>query len=121
METNKVPAPRTPLYLEVGFKKNYARDEAKGILKNISLSGAFLEFRGENFRANEKLHLRFVVGGRERKIAASVIWCNSFGCGIKFMPTNNRDVQIVDDLIYFVENNREGRRDVLDKIFRKVA
>ena len=121
METNKVPAPRTPLYLEVGFKKNYARDEAKGILKNISLSGAFLEFRGESFRANEKLHLRFVVGGRERKIAASVIWCNSFGCGIKFMPTNNRDVQIVDDLIYFVENNREGRRDVLDKIFRKVA
>jgi hypothetical protein len=102
VETNKVPAPRTPLYLEVGFKKNYAREEARGILKNISLSGAFLEFRGEDFRANEKLHLRFVVG-------------------IKFMPTNNRDVQIVDDLIYFVENNREGTRDVLDKIFKKVA
>lgn len=121
METNKFPAPRTALYLEVGFKKNYAREETKGILKNISLSGAFLEVRGEGFRANEKLHLRFVVGGRERTIAACVIWCNSHGCGVKFAPTNNRDVQIVDDLIYFVENSREGRRSVLDKIFKKVS
>jgi len=121
VETNKVPAPRTPLCLEVAFKKNYAREEVKGILKNISLSGAFLEFRSENFRANEKLHLRFVVGGRERKIAANVVWANSLGCGVKFMPTNNRDVQIVDDLIYFVENNRHDRRDVLDKIFKKVS
>jgi hypothetical protein len=121
VDTNQLPAPRTPLYLEVGFKRNYAREEVKGTLKNISLSGAFLEFHGEGFRANEKLHLRFVVGGRERKIAANVIWCNSLGCGIKFAPTNNRDVQIVDDLIYFVENNRDGRRDVLDKIFKKVS
>lgn len=121
MDTNKLPAPRTPLYLEVSFKKNYAREEVKGLLRNISLTGAFLEFGGENFRANEKLHLRFVVSGRERKIAAHVIWSNSAGCGLKFLPTNNRDVQIVDDLIYFVENNRHDRRDVLDKIFKKVA
>jgi hypothetical protein len=121
VETNKQPAPRTPLSLEVGFKKNYARDESKGILKNISLSGAFLDFRGEKFRAGEKIHLRFVVSGRERKIASTVVWCNSMGCGVKFSPANNRDVQIVDDLIYFVENNRDGRRDVLDKIFKKVA
>ncbi len=121
METTKHPAPRTPLFLEVGFKRNYAREEVKGTLKNISLSGAFLEFHGENFRPNEKLHLRFVVSGRERKIAAAVVWTNSFGCGIKFIPVNNRDVQIVDDLIYYVENNRDGRRDVLDKIFKKVA
>ena len=121
MDTNKHPAPRTPLYLEVGFKRNYAREEVKGTLKNISLSGAFLEFRGEGFRANEKLHLRFVVGGRERKIAANVIWVNSLGCGIKFAPTNNRDVQIVDDLMYFVESKREGRRDVLDSIFKQSA
>jgi hypothetical protein len=121
VETSKVPAPRTPLFLEVSFKKNYAREEVKGTLKNISLSGAFLEFHGENFRANEKLHLRFVVSGRERKIAANVVWSNSLGCGLKFMPTNNRDVQIVDDLIYFVENNRHDRRDVLDKIFKKVS
>jgi hypothetical protein len=121
VDTAKHPAPRTPLFLEVGFKRNYAREDVRGILKNISLSGAFLEFSGESFRANEKLHLRFVVSGRERKIAASVVWRNSLGCGIKFMPANNRDVQIVDDLIYYVENNRDGRRDVLDKIFKKVS
>jgi hypothetical protein len=56
-----------------------------------------------------------------RKIHASVIWSNRFGAGIKFSPTNNRDVQIVDDLMYFVESKRENRRSVLDSIFKQVA
>lgn len=120
-ETAKVPAPRTPLDMEVSFKKNYAREEIRGRLRNISLSGAFLEVSGDLCRANEKLQLRFVVEGRERKIAAYVIWANSSGCGVKFMPTNNRDVQIVDDLIYFVENSRESRRTVIDQIFKRVG
>lgn len=118
---SNAPAPRTPLHLEVSFKKNYARQASSAVLKNISLTGAFLECRGESFRANEKLNLTFIVAGRERKIAATVIWTNSAGCGVKFHPTSNRDVQIVDDLIYFVESGRDGRRNVLDNIFRKVG
>lgn len=121
METSKAPSPRTPLHLEVSFKKNYARQASSGVLKNISLTGAFLEYRGESFRTNEKLALTFVVAGRERKIAATVIWCNSVGCGLKFHPNSNRDVQIVDDLIYFVESNRSERRGVLDHIFKKAV
>ncbi|QDK43717.1 PilZ domain-containing protein [Bdellovibrio sp. HCB185ZH] len=120
-DTAKVPAPRTPLNLEVSFKRNYAREETKGTLKNISISGAFLEFTGGQVRANEKLHLIFVVAGRERKVAAHIIWANSNGCGVKFMPVNNRDVQIVDDLIYFVENGRSESRSVIDSIFKKVG
>jgi len=119
--TVNLPAPRTPLQLEVSFKKNYAREETKGVLRNISLTGAFLEFTGGNVRANEKLNLVFQVAGRERKVAAYVIWTNSVGCGLKFQPSNNRDVQIVDDLIYFVENHREDRRSVIDSIFKKVG
>ncbi|WP_246845205.1 PilZ domain-containing protein [Bdellovibrio sp. NC01] len=120
-DTVKVPAPRTPLNLEVSFKRNYAREETIGTLKNISITGAFLEFSGGDVRTNEKLNLFFVVAGRERKIAAQVIWINSAGVGIKFMPTNNRDVQIVDDLIYFVENGRTEARSVMDSIFKKVG
>lgn len=120
-EAVKVPAPRTPLNLEVSFKRNYAREETVGTLKNISITGAFLEFMGGDVRANEKINLFFVVAGRERKIAAHVIWTNSAGVGIKFMPTNNRDVQIVDDLIYFVENGRVEARSVMDSIFKKVG
>lgn len=119
--SSNTPAPRTPLHLEVSFKKNYARRESNAVLKNISLTGAFLECRGESFRAHEKLNLTFVVAGRERKIAATVIWTNSAGCGVKFHPNSNRDVQIVDDLIYFVESSRDGRRSVLDDILKKVA
>lgn len=121
METANTPAPRTPLHLEVSFKKNYAREESKGTLKNISLSGAFLECGAHSFKQNEKVNLTFVVAGRERKIASQVIWMNSNGCGVKFLPTNNRDVQIVDDLIYFVESSRSGRRDVFDLILKKVS
>ena len=43
MDTMKAPAPRTPLNLDVSFRRNYARQDVTGILKNISLSGAFLE------------------------------------------------------------------------------
>ncbi len=107
--------------MEVSFKRNYARQENKGRLRNISLSGAFLESSGESFKANEKLYLTFVVEGRERKVVAHVIWCNSVGCGLKFAPANNRDVQIVDDLIYYVENSRNSRRTVVDQIFKKVG
>lgn len=121
MESEKVPAPRTPLHIQVSFRKSYAREETKGTLKNISLTGAFLSHVDEALRAGEKVHLTFSVSGRERDIHAQVIWSNGKGAGIKFLPVNNRDVQIVDDLIYFVESKRTGTRSVLDEIFKKVG
>jgi hypothetical protein len=116
-----MPAPRTPLHMEVTFRRSYAREATKGTLKNISISGAFLETAVGDFKMNEKVQLTFVVSGRTRKVSAQVIWMNSKGCGVKFMPTNNRDVQIVDDLIYYVENTRADKRSVLDSIFKKVS
>lgn len=118
------PAPRIPLSLEVGFRKSYARRDSKGQLKNISLTGAFLELEGlsiDDVTEKEKLLVKFLVSGRERSIAATVVWSNDKGCGIQFHPTNKRDSQIVDDLMYFVENSRESRKSVLDTIFKKVA
>lgn len=118
---NDIPAPRTQLLLPVSFKKNYSRENSKGSLRNISLSGAFLEHEESALKPNDKLVVFFEVAGRERKIQATVVWSNSVGCGLKFMPVNNRDVQIVDDLIYFVEAQRTDRRHVLDKILKKVG
>lgn len=120
VETGKGPAPRTALHLEVSFRKSYAREATKGTLKNISLSGAFLEVPQE-LKLHEKVQLTFEVSGRIRKVAAEVIWTNASGGGVKFIPANNRDVQIVDDLIYYVENSREETRSVLDNIFKKVS
>ncbi|MFZ4405444.1 MAG: PilZ domain-containing protein [Pseudobdellovibrionaceae bacterium] len=121
VNSKKIPAPRTPLSLRVQFKKNYARTAAKAELKNISISGAFIEGYSVELKIEDKLSLTFVVAGRERKVSAKVIWSNSNGSGIKFLPANNRDVQIIDDLIYYVENQRDGRRGVLDQILNKVA
>ena len=119
-ETTK-PAPRIPLKLEVEYRRSYGRSSDTGQLKNISLTGAFLEHGNEELKENDKVAITFKVGGRVRKINASIIWSTSKGAGIKFLPTNNRDVQIVDDLMYFVESKREGRRDVLDDIFKQAA
>jgi hypothetical protein len=119
--TDSTPSPRTSLNIDVVFRRSYAREDSTGTLKNISLTGAFLSSNAGSFQAGEKVHLSFSVAGRERDIHAVVIWGNSFGAGVKFMPQNNRDVQIVDDLIYFVESKRTGTRDVLDRIFKKVA
>ena len=120
---NLSPAPRLPLLLEVEFRRNYSRREERGKLKNISLTGAFIEFDSPDkaFAPQDKLVVKILVSGRERSIPASVVWQNQRGCGIRFRPTNNRDTQIVDDLMYFVENSRSGQKSVLDTIFKKVA
>jgi hypothetical protein len=121
MNSTEKPAPRTPLKLEVEYRKSYGRSSEFGELKNISITGAFLEHTNEEIKMSDKVAITFKVGGRVRKINAAVIWSNAAGSGIKFLPTNNRDVQIVDDLIYFVESKREGRREVLDDIFKKAG
>lgn len=121
MHSDSMPAPRTPLCLEVSFRKNYGRCDLNGTLRNISLTGAFLEMTEKDLIIEEKIYLTFVVGDRVRKITAQVIWKNSYGAGVKFLPVNNRDVQIVDDLIYYVESKRIGHRGILDGILKKVS
>ncbi len=121
MDTSKTnPATRIPLELSVEFRKSYSRAAAEGTLRNISLTGAFLKSESP-FEKNDKINLTFVVGGRTRRITAKVIWKTSSGAGVMFQHFNNRDLQIIDDLMYFVENSRSERRDVLDTIFKKVS
>lgn len=119
--TEKVPAPRIPLKLDVEYRKSYGRTGELGFLKNISLSGAFLEHENEALKEGDKVAVTFKVGGRIRKINALIVWTKKAGSGVKFLPTNNRDVQIIDDLMYFVESKRENRRDVLDNIFKRAS
>ena len=115
------PAPRVPLNVSIEFRRNYARISDYGVLRNISISGAFLETNGHRLQAKEKVKLTFNVGGRIRQINAAVIWSREVGAGLKFQPYNNQDLQIVDDLIYFIENQRNSRRNVLASIFDRVT
>ena len=118
---NDVPAPRLPLQMDVEFRRSYARKDCGGILKNISLSGAFLQTETEDLMPADKLLITFVVSGRKRKIHGTVVWKNKKGCGIQFHPNSKRDEQIVDDLMYFVEEKRETRRELLEDIFKRVG
>lgn len=106
----------------VEFRRNYARQASKGILLNISLTGAFVEtVDTANLESADKIVVTLSVGGRRRKIPAKIVWKNQMGCGIQFKPFNNRDVQLVDDLMYFVENSRESSRSVFDDIVKRVS
>lgn len=121
METENKPAERIPLYMKVEYRKSYAREGVDGTLKNISLTGAFLQQNNSALNAGEKIGLNFSVGSQKRLVQAQVIWSNKWGSGIKFLPNNNRDVQIIDDLIYFIESKRGNQRNILENIFKKVA
>lgn len=115
------PAPRLPLQLPIEFRKNYSRKADYGDLKNISLTGAFLIHNTDEIVLNDKINIHFKVSGRERTLHASVVWIGETGCGLQFHPDNNRDVQIVDDLMYFVKGRRSKNKNVLDEIFSKVG
>ena len=121
MEIIENPARRIPLNINVDIKKNYSRRPTQGVLKNISVSGAFLRHGENELQVGDKLTLEFKVSGRSRKVQSRVIWVNSHGCGINFLPMNNRDTQIVDDLMYFVESKREDTKSVLENIFAQVS
>lgn len=114
-------APRIPISFEIEFKKNYCRQFSKGQLKNVSLSGAFLEQTENEFVAGDKLQLLMTVGSRSRKLNAIVVWKNNAGVGLRFSHSNNRDLQLIDDLMYFAENKRTSQKSLLGDIFNKVA
>ena len=115
------PAQRIPLTLPIEFRKNYSRKSDYGDLRNISISGAFLKHDSRDIIINDKINICFKVSGRERTLQASVIWQNSEGSGIQFHPDNNRDVQIVDDLMYFVKDRRYKNRSVFDSIIEQIG
>ena len=121
MSSGQTIAPRMSLAVQVDFRKSYSRQMNSGTLRNVSLSGAFLDTSETDLMAGDKVQIILNVGSRARKLASEVVWKNQKGVGIKFHHTNNRDLQIVDDLMYFAENKRESQKDVLDDIFEKVA
>jgi hypothetical protein len=112
-----VPAPRIPLQMQIEYRRSYGRQNQDGVLKNISLSGAFLETLDPELGPRDKVVIELTVSERRRKMVATIVWKNARGCGLRFEPFNKRDVQLVDDLMYFVQNNRETRRSLLNDIF----
>lgn len=121
-QQNASPAPRLPLEMPIEFRRSYARQAGAGRLKNISITGAFIETDAvRELAPSDKILVTFEVSERRRRMTCTVIWKNAQGCGVVFEPFNKRDVQIVDDLMYYVESKRDCRRDVMEDIFKKVG
>lgn len=114
------PADRIPLRLPIEFRKTYARQSEHGGLMNISITGAFLEHHSGELEVDDTINIHLRVSGRERVLNATIVWKNQAGSGVRFAPDNQQDVQIIDDLMYFVKNHREKKKAVLNTIFSKV-
>ncbi len=112
---------RTSLFHDVKFRKTYARQNTPAILKNVSLSGAFMVYADTKLQAGDKVSIVLQISGRERNLQAQIIWSNERGSGLKFIPHTQRDVQIIDDLIYFVEEKKIDQKEILGDILKKVA
>lgn len=84
-----VPAPRIPLQMQIEYRKSYGRQNTKGVLKNISLTGAFLETHTIDLAATDKVVIEFVVSERKRKMAATIVWKTRRAAGCAFNPLIN--------------------------------
>ncbi|MBK9293645.1 MAG: PilZ domain-containing protein [Oligoflexia bacterium] len=116
----KKPAERHNIDFDLDFKCNYARDFNKAQIKNLSVTGALIK-TDVALKPDERINVFVRISGRERKIPAKVVWIGERGAGIKFNHFNNRDIQIVDDLIYFVTEKGLSTKDLLQNILNKAA
>jgi len=117
----KLPAPRTRLNIPVVFRRKYHRYDESGQLKNISESGAFLAQNGDPLTVGSKVHVTLDFLGNKRELVAEVVWSNSNGSGIHFLPNVGRDKLAVQDFIEFINEQKSARHLALDRIFKKVA
>jgi hypothetical protein len=118
---HKLPAPRTRLNVQVVFRRKYAREDESGQLKNISQTGAFLATRGGKLVKGSKVHILLDFLGHRREIVAEIVWSNSNGAGIRFLPHVGRDKLAVRDFIDYINEQKSYRNSTLSLIFKKVA
>jgi len=114
------PSPRFNVDLAFEFKRNYARQTTKAEVCNISLTGALIK-TDVSLKPSEKVSVFLTVSGRTRKVAAKVVWVGDRGAGLQFQPFNSRDLQIVDDIIYYATEKTSSTKSLFDSILNKVA
>lgn len=122
------PAQRLYLKMPISYRFIYGRQNQKGLIKNISLTGAFLKWNQDqksfqsppSFCLEDKVLLFFSVKGRMRRVKSSIVWINDIGCGMQFLPKNQRDIQIVDDLIYFKKFESKKKEELFRLIIEQI-
>ena len=111
---------RRRLQHSIQLRRNYGRKQEDAYLLNISKTGAYIRYPKHGFNINEKLHLDLKVKDRQRPVAASVVWVHPLGVGLRFLPVNGQDEQIVDDFIYFVDLEKKKSKNILENIFHQI-
>lgn len=97
-------APRIKVNYKIALKKLFSNNQDMVKIKNISMSGAFIEMSTEDFNTREMVGLNFVVSDRERVVQARIVWKSNEGIGVQFHPQNFQDQVIINDLIFFLQN-----------------
>ena len=119
-EITKRNTQRRKLHRSIQLRRNYGRQQEGVLLENISKTGAYLRYPKHGLNINEKLYLELKVKDRYRPVPASVVWVHPLGVGVKFLPVNGQDEQIVNDFIYFVDVEKEKTKNILEDIFQQI-
>ena len=97
-------APRFKVDYSIALKKLFSNNQDMVKIKNISMSGAFIEMTTEEFNTRELVGLNFVVNDRERVVQARIVWKSKEGLGVQFIPQTFQDQVIINDLIFLLRH-----------------
>jgi hypothetical protein len=117
---NGEPAQRFAVDISLEFRRNYSRNSDRAQVKNLSVTGALVKTEMP-LKLSEKINVFLTVSGRTRRVPAKVVWVGDRGVGLVFQHFNNRDLQIVDDIIYYATEKTSTDKSLLDTILSKVA
>ena len=110
---------QSPEKIQVLIRKIYDRKNQPGSIKQISLEQALLSGNLQ-LEAEDRLFLAIKIGRRQRRLEAYVKKIDSSGTWIQFDLKSSQDLQFVDDLIYFEEQARCWRRQMMHNIFESL-
>ncbi len=100
------------------FRPSYARKNYEGMLKHISPEGAFIETNLP--KSTKKLSITLSVANYQRKIDAEIMEHGPKGLNIKFTSLGNKDIQMIDDFMFFEKHNKKSKKNLLHYLLQKL-
>lgn len=107
--------------IPVEYRCNYDRQTSLGTLENINLKGAFLRTSLPFDSTTEKILLTISLNKRKREIKANIVDRGKSGCAVEFLYVGKKGLQLIDDLIYFIEKITDKKKSLLHSIFEKAC
>ncbi len=112
---------RFPIKSEVVLHKNEDKRESKGVLKNLSINGAFIK-TDSDFKPFEKIHILISVDRNGKQLSADidaeVSRCDNTGIGIQFRNMDMKTFSAIKNMSEAFSREPEKLEKELENIFK---